>query len=57
MEQGRAWPGSHVVRLWFFSIVAVLVLLPLILEGLHALNGQLRGGVWCWQPRKIGGMV
>lgn len=31
------------MRLWFFSIVAVLVLFPLILEGFHTLDGQLRG--------------
>lgn len=33
--------------LWLLGIVAILVLLPLVLEGFHALYGQLWGGVWC----------
>lgn len=43
--------------LGFLGIVAVLVLFPLVLEGFHALYGQLWGGVWCRQTRQLRGMV
>lgn len=44
MLHPRGWPRcSHVMGLGFFSIVAVLILLPLVLEGLHTLDWEL----WC----------
>lgn len=43
--------------LWFLGIVAVLILLPLVLECFHALNWQLWGRVWCRQTRQLWGMV
>lgn len=43
MLDSRAWPRcGHIMRLGFFSIIAVLILLPLVLEGLHALDWKLR---------------
>lgn len=42
LMDARAGPGPcGVVGLWLFGIVAILVLLPLVLKGLHALDGQL----------------
>lgn len=49
VQQGRAGPGAHAVRPGLLGIVAVLVLLPLVPEGLHALYGKLGGGIWCGQ--------
>lgn len=57
VKQGRTGPGANVMGFWFFSIVAVLVLLPLVLERFHALNWQLWGRVWCRKTRQLWGMV
>lgn len=43
--------------LWFLGVVAILVLLPLVLEGFHALDGKFWGRVWCRQTRQLRGMV
>lgn len=53
VKQGGAGPGDNVVGLWFLGIVAILVLLPLVLEGFHALDRQLWGRVWCGQTRQL----
>lgn len=39
--------------LWFLGIVAVLVLLPLVLEGFHAFDGQFWGRVRRRQSRQL----
>lgn len=57
VKQGGAGPGASVVGLWILGIVAILVFLPLVLEGFHALDGQFWGGVWRRQPRQLWGMV
>lgn len=45
------------MRLWVLGIVAILILLPLVLESFHALDGQFWGRVWCRQTRELRGMV
>lgn len=57
VKQGRARPGTNVVGLGLLGIVAILVLLPLVLEGFHTFYGKLWGWVRCRQARQLRGMV